>query len=56
MKVYELGFGAACGLCACIFVKKSACMVPCMVALFLLGELFIVLQVGQSPLEHRRID
>ena len=48
MKVYELAFGAVCGLVA-VFIKKSACMV----AFFLLGELFIVLQVGQSPLELR---
>jgi FUN14 domain-containing protein 1 len=49
MKVYELAFGAVCGLFAGVFVKKSAYMV----AFFLLGELFIVLQVGQSPLELR---
>ncbi|KAH0827078.1 FUN14 family-domain-containing protein [Lanmaoa asiatica] len=39
VNVYELTFGTVCGICAGVFVKKSARMVA-----FFLGGLFVVLQ------------
>lgn len=44
VNVYELTFGTVCGLCAGVFVKKSARMVA-----FFVGGLFVVLQVGPPP-------
>lgn len=41
---YELGFGAVCGICAGVFVKKGA-----KVLAFLLGGVFVLLQVRFRP-------
>lgn len=41
---YELGFGAVCGICAGVFVKKGAKMLA-----FLLGGVFVLLQVRFRP-------
>ncbi|KZO95799.1 hypothetical protein CALVIDRAFT_598860 [Calocera viscosa TUFC12733] len=41
--VYELSFGAVCGICAGVFVKKGAKMLA-----FLLGGIFVLLQYFNS--------
>lgn len=40
LSTYELSFGAVCGICAGVFVKKGAKLVA-----FMLGGAFVMLQV-----------
>jgi hypothetical protein len=40
IKTYELTFGAVCGICAGVFIKKGAKAIA-----FLLGGVFVLLQV-----------
>lgn len=42
LSFYELGFGAVCGICSGVFVKKGLRAVA-----FILGGLFVLLQVGR---------
>ncbi|KZT57007.1 hypothetical protein CALCODRAFT_434887, partial [Calocera cornea HHB12733] len=43
INVYELSFGAVCGICAGVFIKKGAKMLA-----FLLGGIFVLLQYFNS--------
>lgn len=41
---YQLGFGAVCGVCTGVFVKKGLKAIA-----FLLGGVFVLMQVSRSP-------
>jgi hypothetical protein len=44
LSVYELSFGAICGICSGVFIKKGLKTIA-----FLLGGVFVLLQVRRSP-------